>query len=160
MITDDREATAEMAPAGDRSGLPAEHRQDVELTVEDVLRSPYLAFGTFWRQIADQIRGASTHDDVVRRCVPTQLDAFAPVLALLKGEWAFPDIERTQVRCPTVASNLCGSFDENDLARQERAGSRPLNWQLMIRVRFHWDNVYATVASLQVAGGGTGKPVV
>lgn len=86
VVTDDRVATAEMALKALDQGYPPNIARDVELTVDDILSSPYLAFGSF-EEIADQIR------DVRRRTgmsyvgvFPTQLDAFAPVVQLLKGE--------------------------------------------------------------------------
>lgn len=86
VITDDREATAEMALQAIDQGYPPNIAKDVELTVEDVLQSPYLAFGTF-EEIADQIREVRRRTTMSYVGVfPTQMDAFAPVLDLLKGE--------------------------------------------------------------------------
>jgi probable F420-dependent oxidoreductase len=86
IITDEREKTAEMALAAIDKGLHPNLQVDVKLTVEDVLSSPYVAIGSF-EEIAEQIR-------TVRRLTgmsyvgvfPTQMDAFAPVIPLLRGE--------------------------------------------------------------------------
>ena len=86
VITDDREATAEMALKALDQGYPPNIARDVTLTVDDILTSPYLAFGTF-EEIADQIREVRRRTSMSYVGVfPTQMDAFAPVLALLKGE--------------------------------------------------------------------------
>ncbi|MGO3324990.1 LLM class F420-dependent oxidoreductase [Gordonia sp. (in: high G+C Gram-positive bacteria)] len=86
VVTDDRVATAEMALKALEQGYPPNIARDVELSVDDILASPYLAFGTF-EEIAEQIR------EVRRRTTmsyvgifPTQMDAFAPVIPLLRGE--------------------------------------------------------------------------
>lgn len=86
VVTDDRVATAEMALKALEQGYPPNIARDVELGVDDILSSPYLAFGTF-DEIAEQIR------EVRRRTTmsyvgifPTQMDAFAPVIPLLRGE--------------------------------------------------------------------------
>ena len=57
-----------------------------EFTVDDVLHSPYLAIGSF-AEIADQIREVRRRTSMSYVGVfPTQMDAFAPVIGLLKGE--------------------------------------------------------------------------
>ncbi len=86
VITDDREATAEMALKALDQGYPPNIARDVTLTVDDILESPYLAIGTF-EQIADQIREVRRRTTMSYVGVfPTQMDAFAPVIGLLKGE--------------------------------------------------------------------------
>ena len=86
MITDDRGDGRDGLQAIDQ-GYPPNIAKDVEADRRDVLQSPYLAFGTF-EQIADQIREVRRRTTMSYVGVfPTQLDAFAPVLALLKGEW-------------------------------------------------------------------------
>ncbi len=86
VVTDDREATAEMALAALEQGYPPNIEMDVKLSVEDILSSPYLAFGSF-EQIADQIREVRRRTTMSYVGVfPTQMDAFAPVIPLLKGE--------------------------------------------------------------------------
>lgn len=86
VVTDDREQMAEMALAALDNGYPPNVDVDVKLTVEDILKSPYLAFGTY-DEIAEQIRNvrATTTMSYVG-VFPTQMEAFAPVVALLKGE--------------------------------------------------------------------------
>lgn len=86
VITDDREKTAEMALSALDRGLHPDLEVDVKLSVEELLDSPYVAIGTF-EEIAEQIRR-------VRRLTgmsyvgifPTQMDAFAPVIPLLRDE--------------------------------------------------------------------------
>ncbi|GAA3707284.1 LLM class F420-dependent oxidoreductase [Gordonia hankookensis] len=86
VITDDREATAEMALKALEQGYPPNIERDTEFTVADVLHSPYLAMGTF-EEIADQIREVRRRTSMSYVGVfPTQMDAFAPVIQLLKGE--------------------------------------------------------------------------
>jgi probable F420-dependent oxidoreductase len=86
VITDDREATAEMALAALDQGYPPNIALDVKLSVDDILESPYLAFGSF-EQIADQIREVRRRTSMSYVGVfPTQMDAFAPIIPLLKGE--------------------------------------------------------------------------
>ncbi|WP_211188569.1 LLM class F420-dependent oxidoreductase [Gordonia asplenii] len=86
VITDDREATADMALKALEQGYPPNIARDVTLTVDDILASPYLAFGTF-EQIADQIREVRRRTSMSYVGVfPTQMDAFAPVIPLLRGE--------------------------------------------------------------------------
>ena len=83
VITEDRVATAEMALKALADGYPPNIERDVELTVDDLLESPYLAFGTY-REIAEQlrqIRRATTMSYV--GIFPMQMEAFAPVIALL-----------------------------------------------------------------------------
>lgn len=86
VITDDRVATAEMALKALESGYPPNIARDVELTVDDILASPYLAFGSF-EEIADQIREVRRQTTMSYVGIfPTQMDAFAPVIPLLRGE--------------------------------------------------------------------------
>ncbi|MBM7368203.1 LLM class F420-dependent oxidoreductase [Gordonia hydrophobica] len=86
VITDDREATAQMALNALEQGYPPNIARDVELTVDDILSSPYLAFGSF-EEIADQIREVRRRTTMSYVGVfPTQMDAFAPVIPLLRGE--------------------------------------------------------------------------
>lgn len=86
IITDDREQTAEMALAALDQGFPPNIEVDTKLTVEDILNSPYLAFGSF-EEIADQIRAVREKTTMSYVGVfPAQMDAFAPVIAQLKGE--------------------------------------------------------------------------
>jgi alkanesulfonate monooxygenase SsuD/methylene tetrahydromethanopterin reductase-like flavin-dependent oxidoreductase (luciferase family) len=86
VITDDREATAEMALAALDQGYPPNIAMDVKLSVDDILASPYLAFGSF-EQIADQIREVRRRTSMSYVGVfPTQMDAFAPIIPILKGE--------------------------------------------------------------------------
>lgn len=86
VITDDREATAEMALKALDQGYPPNIYRDVELSVDDILTSPYLAFGSF-EEIAEQIREVRRQTTMSYVGVfPTQMDAFAPVIPLLKGE--------------------------------------------------------------------------
>ena len=86
MITDDRQATAEMALKALDQGYPPNIERDTEFTVDDVLSSPYIAIGSF-EEIADQIREVRRRTTMSYVGVfPTQMDAFAPVLSLLKGE--------------------------------------------------------------------------
>ncbi|SDC53767.1 LLM class F420-dependent oxidoreductase [Rhodococcus tukisamuensis] len=84
--TDDREAMAEMALAALDNGYPPNIEVDVRLTVEDILNSPYLAFGSY-EEIADQIRAVRARTSMSYVGIfPTQMEAFAPVIAELKGE--------------------------------------------------------------------------
>jgi len=84
VVTDDREATADMALKALAQGYPPNIAQDVELTVEDILSSPYLAFGSF-EEIAEQIREVRRRTTMSYIGVfPTQMDAFAPVIPLLR----------------------------------------------------------------------------
>lgn len=86
VITDDREKVAEMALAALDKGFPPNMDVDVALTVEEILNSPYIAIGTF-EEIADQIRGVRAQTGMSYVGVfPTQMDAFAPIITLLKGE--------------------------------------------------------------------------
>ncbi|MFD4268094.1 LLM class F420-dependent oxidoreductase [Rhodococcus sp. NPDC058481] len=86
MPTDDREAMAEMALAALDNGYPPNIEVDVKLTVEQILESPYLAFGTY-EEIADQIRSVREKTSMSYVGIfPTQMEAFAPVITLLKGE--------------------------------------------------------------------------
>lgn len=86
VITDDRVGTAEMALKALEQGYPPNIARDVELTVDDILASPYLAFGTF-EEIAEQVREVRRQTTMSYVGVfPTQLDAFAPVIPLLREE--------------------------------------------------------------------------
>ncbi|WP_027501976.1 LLM class F420-dependent oxidoreductase [Rhodococcus sp. UNC363MFTsu5.1] len=86
MPTDDREAMAEMALAALDNGYPPNIEVDVKLTVEQILNSPYLAFGSY-EEIADQIRSVRAQTTMSYVGIfPTQMEAFAPVIPLLKGE--------------------------------------------------------------------------
>ncbi|NKY49974.1 LLM class F420-dependent oxidoreductase [Nocardia vermiculata] len=86
VITDDRERTAEMALAALDKGLHPDLEVDVQLSVEDILNSPYVAIGTF-DEIAEQIRNVRRLTSMSYVGVfPTQMDAFAPVIPLLREE--------------------------------------------------------------------------
>jgi probable F420-dependent oxidoreductase len=86
VITDDREQVAEMALAALDKGFPPNMDVDVKLSVEEILSSPYIAIGTF-EEIADQIRAVRAKTGMSYVGVfPTQMDAFAPIITLLKGE--------------------------------------------------------------------------
>ncbi|GAA4484225.1 LLM class F420-dependent oxidoreductase [Rhodococcus olei] len=86
MPTEDREAMAEMAVAALLNGYPPNIELDVTPTVEDILRSPYLAIGTY-EEIADQIRNVRARTSMSYVGIfPTQMEAFAPVVAQLAGE--------------------------------------------------------------------------
>lgn len=86
MPTEDREAMAEMALAALANGYPPNIEVDVTLTVQDILESPYLAIGTY-EEIADQIRAVRARTSMSYVGIfPTQMEAFAPVVAQLKGE--------------------------------------------------------------------------
>ncbi len=86
VITDDRESVAEMAlDALDKGAMP-NMEVDVRLSAEDILGSPYVAIGTF-EEIADQIRAVRAKTGMSYVGVfPTQMDAFAPIIPLLRGE--------------------------------------------------------------------------
>ncbi|GAC58027.1 putative oxidoreductase [Gordonia hirsuta DSM 44140 = NBRC 16056] len=86
VLTDDRVRAAETALQALDSGYPPTIARDVDLTVDDLLESPYLAFGSA-AQIAEQIR------EIRRRTTmsyvgifPGQTDTFAPVIPLLQEE--------------------------------------------------------------------------
>jgi alkanesulfonate monooxygenase SsuD/methylene tetrahydromethanopterin reductase-like flavin-dependent oxidoreductase (luciferase family) len=86
VITDDREKTAEMALSALDRGLHPNLEVDVQLSVEDILNSPYVAIGTF-EEIAEQIRRVRQLTSMSYVGVfPTQMDAFAPVIPLLRDE--------------------------------------------------------------------------
>ncbi|MEV0249921.1 LLM class F420-dependent oxidoreductase [Nocardia sp. NPDC050712] len=86
VITDDREKTAEMALTAIGRGLHPDLEVDVELTVEEILNSPYVAIGTF-EEIAEQIKRVRQLTSMSYVGVfPTQMDAFAPVIPLLRDE--------------------------------------------------------------------------
>ncbi len=84
--TDDRVAAAELALKALDSGYPPTIERDAELTVDDLLASPYLAFGTV-KEIAEHIREVRRRTTMSYVGVfPTQMDAFAPVIPLLREE--------------------------------------------------------------------------
>lgn len=86
VITDDREKTAEMALSAIDRGLHPDLEVDVKLTVEEILNSPYVAIGSF-EEIAEQIRRVRQLTGMSYVGVfPTQMDAFAPVIPLLRDE--------------------------------------------------------------------------
>ncbi len=86
VVTDDREQVGDYALKAIERGLSPNIEVDKEITIDDVLGSPYLAIGTF-EEIAEQVRHtrAETGMSYVG-VVPTQMEAFAPVLDQLKGE--------------------------------------------------------------------------
>ena len=85
-ITEDREQVAEMVLAALDKGYPPHIEVDAKLSVEDILNSPYMAIGSF-EEIADQIRNVRAKTSMSYVGVfPTQMDAFAPIIPLLKGE--------------------------------------------------------------------------
>lgn len=84
MLTDDRQSTAEMALGAIKQGFPPNVEADVELSVADLLDSPYVAIGTV-EEIAEQIRRVRERTAMSYVGVyPTQMDAFAPVMTLLR----------------------------------------------------------------------------
>ena len=86
VITDDREKIAEMALQALDKGFPPNMEVDVKLGVEDILNSPYIAIGTF-EEIADQIRNTRAKTTMSYVGIfPTQMDAFAPIIPLLRDE--------------------------------------------------------------------------
>jgi hypothetical protein len=86
VITDDREKTAEMALSAISGGLHPNLEVDIQLSVEDILSSPYVAIGTH-EQNVDHIREVRRLTSTSYVGVfPTRMDAFAPVLALLRGD--------------------------------------------------------------------------
>ncbi|QXQ15586.1 LLM class F420-dependent oxidoreductase [Skermania piniformis] len=86
VVTDERERTVETALAALDKGMYPNLEVDVQLDVADVLASPYLAIGTF-EEIADQIRSVRDRTGMSYVGVfPTQLDAFAPVIPLLRDQ--------------------------------------------------------------------------
>lgn len=86
VITDDREKTAEMALTAIERGLHPDLEVDTKLSVEDILNSPYVAIGTF-EEIAEQIRRVRHLTGMSYVGIfPTQMDAFAPVIPLLRDE--------------------------------------------------------------------------
>ncbi len=86
VITDDREQVAEMALAALDKGFPPNIAVDVKLTTAEILDSPYIAIGSF-EEIADQIRNVRAKTSMSYVGVfPTQMDAFAPIIPLLRGE--------------------------------------------------------------------------
>ncbi|MEV0355996.1 LLM class F420-dependent oxidoreductase [Nocardia sp. NPDC050697] len=86
VITDDREKTAEMALSAIERGLHPDLEVDTKLSVEDILNSPYVAIGTF-EEIAEQIRRVRKLTALSYVGIfPTQMDAFAPVIPLLREE--------------------------------------------------------------------------
>ncbi|KAA0024642.1 LLM class F420-dependent oxidoreductase [Antrihabitans cavernicola] len=86
VITDDREQVAEMALNALDTGIVPNIAADVTLSSDDILGSPYIAIGTF-EEIADQIRDVRAKTSMSYVGVfPTQMDAFAPIIPLLRGE--------------------------------------------------------------------------
>ncbi|MGU3437324.1 LLM class F420-dependent oxidoreductase [Actinomycetes bacterium M1A6_2h] len=86
VVSDDREQTAEMALAAIANGMLPNMEVDAQLTVDDILESPYAAIGTF-DEIAEQIRTVRAKTSMSYVGVyPTQMEAFAPVIPLLSGE--------------------------------------------------------------------------
>ncbi|RJO77101.1 LLM class F420-dependent oxidoreductase [Nocardia panacis] len=86
VITDDREKTAEMALSALDRGLSPLLEVDVQLTVEDILNSPYVAIGSF-EEIAEHLRRVRQLTSMSYVGVfPTQMDAFAGVIPLLRDE--------------------------------------------------------------------------
>nr|WP_067648462.1 LLM class F420-dependent oxidoreductase [Nocardia harenae] len=86
VITDDREKTAEMALSAIERGLHPDLEVDTQLSVEDILNSPYVAIGSF-EEIAEQIRRVRQLTGLSYVGIfPTQMDAFAPVIPLLREE--------------------------------------------------------------------------
>ena len=86
VITDDRDQVAEMALNALAKGFPPNISADVTLTKDDILGSPYIAIGSF-EEIADQIRKVRAETSMSYVGVfPTQMDAFAPIIPLLRGE--------------------------------------------------------------------------
>lgn len=86
VVTDDRDQVAEMALNALATGFPPNISADVTLTKEDILGSPYIAIGSF-EEIADQIRKVRAETSMSYVGVfPTQMDAFAPIIPLLRGE--------------------------------------------------------------------------
>ncbi len=84
VITDERERTVETALAALDKGMYPNLEVDVKLEVADVLSSPYLAIGTF-EEIAEQIKAVRARTGMSYVGVfPTQMDAFAPVIPLLR----------------------------------------------------------------------------
>lgn len=81
-VTTDRRgaAAAYLADLGDRLG---QFTVDGQVTVEDLLDSPYLMFGTH-EQIADQLRRVRDETGVSYLGVfPHCMEAFAPVIQML-----------------------------------------------------------------------------
>jgi len=79
-------AVAEMALAAIERGLHPDLEVDVKLSVEEILASPYVAIGTF-EEIAEQIQRVRQLTSMSYVGVfPTQMDAFAPVIPLLRDE--------------------------------------------------------------------------
>ncbi|MFZ2509530.1 MAG: LLM class F420-dependent oxidoreductase [Gordonia sp. (in: high G+C Gram-positive bacteria)] len=86
VVTEDRVGTAEMALKALADGYPPNVARDVELTVDDLLASPYLAFGTY-QEIAEQLRRVRRETSMSYVGIfPMQMDVFAPVIPLLRGE--------------------------------------------------------------------------
>ncbi|GAA5047242.1 LLM class F420-dependent oxidoreductase [Nocardia callitridis] len=86
VITDDREQTAEMALSALDRGLHPDLAVDTKLTVEDILDSPYVAIGSF-EEIAEKMKRVRQLTSMSYIGVfPTQMDAFAPIIPLLRDE--------------------------------------------------------------------------
>lgn len=86
IVTDDRERTAAMALDAIDKGLHPNLKVDVRLSAEELLESPYVAIGTH-EQIAEQVRRVRQLTSMSYVGVfPTQMEAFAPVIPLLRHE--------------------------------------------------------------------------
>ncbi len=86
LVTDDRVSTAEMVLGAIDGGFPPNVAKDADLTVEDILASPYIMCGTF-EEIAEQVRSVRERTGMSYVGVfPTQMDAFAPIIPILRGE--------------------------------------------------------------------------
>ncbi len=84
LVTDDRVSTAEMVLSAIDSGFPPNMAKDADLTVDDILSSPYIMVGSF-EEIAEQIRLVRERTTMSYVGVfPTQMDAFAPVIPILR----------------------------------------------------------------------------
>jgi probable F420-dependent oxidoreductase len=93
VLTDDRESIADMAISMLEQGEASKNADfadkievDRPLTKEEFLNSPYLAIGTA-EEIADQLRKTRAETGLSFAGVfPTQMEAFSPVVEILKGE--------------------------------------------------------------------------
>ncbi|MBT0567578.1 TIGR03621 family F420-dependent LLM class oxidoreductase [Williamsia sp. CHRR-6] len=84
LITEDRISTAEMVIGAIDSGFPPNVAKDTDITVDDILESPYIMCGTF-EEIAEQVRTVRERTTMSYVGVfPTQMDAFAPVIPILR----------------------------------------------------------------------------
>ncbi len=86
IVTHDRVGAAELVRKALDQGYPPNVARDAELSVDDILDSPYLAVGTA-REIAEHLRRVRRETSMSYVGVfPTQMDAFAPVIPLLREE--------------------------------------------------------------------------